>query len=132
MLLGGRAAEYLVLGKDKITTGASNDLERAAEIVDKMVCELGMSELGLMTYRRRESTFLASRGGGSLECSPEMAAKIDAEKSRIINDEWKSVLDLMKEKMDLLKAVAAGLLSQETLDEGDLLKILGPAAVLKA
>jgi cell division protease FtsH len=125
MLLGGRAAEYLVNGPDKITTGASNDLERAGDIIDKMVVEWGMSELGLLTYRKRAMTFLGERDGG-LDCSDEMAAKIDQAKAKMLDEQWKAVLELVGEHREQLRSLTAAAIEKETLEEEDIEAILGP------
>jgi cell division protease FtsH len=127
VLLGGRAAEYLILGADKVTTGASNDLDRVRDLVHRMVCDWGMSELGLLTFRGQEQTFLKG-DGSSLDCSQDMSAKIDEQKRKIVDHHWHAALNMLKESEKELRALFKALFEKETLEAGDLPAILGPSA----
>jgi cell division protease FtsH len=115
-LLGGRVAEELAIGE--ITTGASNDLERATELVHRIVCEWGMSSrLGPLTFRKNESTvFLGRDIGKDRGYSEEIAFEIDKEIRRIIDECYnraRSILETHRDKLDLL---ALTLLEKEVLD----------------
>ena len=116
VLLGGRVAEKLIL--DDISTGASNDLERATSIVRNMVTHYGMSEkLGPMTYGKDDSqVFLGKDIGRSKDYSEEVAAEIDHEMRRIIGDSYNSAENILKDNIDKLHEVAQKLLEQETLN----------------
>ncbi len=117
-LLGGRAAEELVLGE--VSTGAQNDLEQATNLVRQMVTLYGMSSrLGLAHYAQKRSMFLDGQDAFQLEqnCSEETAREIDVEVRDILNGTYNSVLDLLREHREELDRVAAALLAQETLDQ---------------
>lgn len=116
MLLGGRVAEALVL--NEISTGASNDLERATGIAKKMVTELGMSEvLGSVTFGHKEGqVFLGRDIARDRNYSEAIAQIIDQEVRRIIDDSYKKAQDIITEKMEVLQAIAQALMVSETLD----------------
>ncbi len=115
-LLGGRVAEALVL--DDISTGASNDLERATKIARNMVTHYGMSEnLGPMTYGNDENeVFLGRDFNRSKNYSEEIAAKIDNEMRTIIDNAYDRAEKILKENSENLHKVAQRLLEKETLD----------------
>lgn len=116
-LLGGRVAEKLIL--DDISTGASNDIERATKIAKGMVTQYGMSDkLGPMTYGKNENeVFLGRDLGNSRDYSEEVASEIDHEMKRIIEKAYTSAMDLLNENIDKLHAVAQKLLEKETLNQ---------------
>ena len=116
MLLGGRVAEALVL--HEISTGASNDLERATGIVRKMITELGMSEeLGPVTFGHKEQqVFLGRDISRDRNYSESVAQAIDNEVRRIIDECYQKAQDIINEKMDILHAIAEGLMENETLE----------------
>lgn len=116
MLLGGRAAESLVL--DDISTGASNDIERATKIARGMVTTYGMSEkLGPMKYGTDdEDVFLGRDFGRSRNYSEDVAAEIDGEMRRLITDAYETAIKLLSDNMDALHGIAKELLEKETLD----------------
>ena len=115
-LLGGRVAEKLVL--DDISTGASNDIQRATKIARGMVTHYGMSEeLGPMSYGSdEEEVFLGRDFSKSKNYSEEVAAKIDNEMRSIIDKAYYKAENLLKENMEKLHKVAESLLEKETLD----------------
>lgn len=115
-LLGGRVAEELVL-KD-ISTGASNDIERATAIAKAMVTKYGMSDiLGTVTYGSEgEEIFVGRDLGRSKDYSEETASKIDSEVSKIVNNAYAEATRLLSENMDKLLAVSDELLEKETLN----------------
>ncbi|MBS4534697.1 ATP-dependent zinc metalloprotease FtsH [Clostridium sp. D2Q-14] len=116
-LLGGRVAEKLVL--EDISTGASNDIERATKLARDMVTHYGMSDkLGPMTYGKDDSNvFLGKDIGRSKDYSEEVASEIDHEMRRIIEMAYSEAERLLSENIDKLHEVAHKLLEQETLNE---------------
>jgi cell division protease FtsH len=124
MLLGGRVAEALVL--KEISTGASNDLERATGIVRKMITELGMSEeLGPVTFgHKEEQVFLGKDIARDRNYSESVAQAIDNEVRRIIDESYQKAQDIIIEKMDILHAIAQALMVNETLEAEGFLEII--------
>lgn len=115
-LLGGHAAEKLIFGE--LTTGASNDLERASEIAKKMVTKFGMSALGPITFgEQREEIFLGRDFGHVKNYSEETARKIDGEIRAILEKAYSRTETLLRDNKDLLQKIAAELLTKETLSE---------------
>ncbi|MDQ0285369.1 cell division protease FtsH [Desulfofundulus luciae] len=116
MLLAGRVAEALVL--KEISTGAQNDLERATEIVRRMVMEYGMSEeLGPMTLgRKQETVFLGRDLARDRNYGEEVAAAIDKEVRRMIESCYNRAKELLEKHMDTLHLVAKTLFEKETLE----------------
>ncbi len=114
-LLGGRVAEKLAL--DDISTGASNDIERATKIARAMVTTYGMSDaLGPMAYGTNdEEVFLGRDFNKIRNYSEEVAAKIDAEMRRIIDNAYHKTETLLSENMEKLHRVAQALLEKETI-----------------
>ncbi|NLY86558.1 MAG: ATP-dependent zinc metalloprotease FtsH [Tissierellia bacterium] len=114
-LLGGRAAEALVLGD--ISTGAQNDIERATKIARSMVTHYGMSEeLGPMTYGTDdEEVFVGRDFGRTRNYSEDVAAAIDREMRRIIDTAYNKAEQILKDNIDKLHRVAEALLEKETL-----------------
>ena len=119
VLLGGRVAEQLVL--EDISTGASNDIERATKIARAMVCRYGFSEkLGPMIYGSdQEEVFLGRDLGHGRDYSEEVAAQIDEEARRFIDEGYNFAVNLLQEHMDQLHALAEFLMKYEKID-GDL------------
>ena len=114
-LLGGRVAEKLVLGD--ISTGASNDLERATAIARDMVSRYGMTDaLGPVNFSNGDEVFLGRDYGTRQNYSEELAAKIDNEMRKILDTAFNRAEELLKEHMDQLHIVADALLEVETLD----------------
>lgn len=123
-LLGGRVAEALVLGE--ISTGAQNDLERATELVRKMITEFGMSEaLGPITFgRRQDQVFLGRDIGRDRNYSEEVAYSIDKEVRRLIEEAYSKAEEMLKDNMEKLHLVANTLLERETLEGAELDQLL--------
>ncbi|SDG75712.1 ATP-dependent zinc metalloprotease FtsH [Desulfosporosinus hippei] len=119
MLLGGRVSEAVVL--HEISTGASNDLERATGIVRKMITELGMSEeLGPLTFgHKEEQVFLGRDISRDRSYSDAVAYSIDKEARRIIDSCYQKAQDLIMQNIDKLHAIAQALMEKETLDVKD-------------
>ncbi len=115
-LLGGRAAEALVLGD--ISTGAQNDIERATKLARRMVTHYGMSEkLGPMTYGTdEEEVFVGRDFGRTRNYSEKVAAAIDEEMRTLIDRAYSKAEQILKDNMNVLHKVAEALLEKETLD----------------
>jgi len=121
-LLGGRVAESLVL--DDISTGASNDIERASKIAREMVTKYGMSDLGTITFGSgQEEVFLGRDFTQTRNFSEETAAKIDAEEKKIIDKAYQTARQILSDNMDKLKTVAGILLEKETIDGDEFAKV---------
>ena len=114
-LLGGRVAEQLVLGD--ISTGASNDIQRATEIARNMVTRYGMSEkVGAINYSGSQEVFIGKDFAEKKEYSEATAALIDSEVKRLIDEAYARAETLLTDNMDKLHLVAETLLEVETLD----------------
>ncbi len=112
--MGGRAAEEIIFGD--ITTGASQDIEYVTNIARRMVCEFGMSSLGNIA--------LKADADGNTMISGEVAAKIDAEVSALINQAYTTALNILREKEDKLMAISEHLIQVETIDGEELDRML--------
>lgn len=114
-LLGGRVAEKLVM--DDISTGASNDIERASDIARRMVTRYGMSDkLGPIAFGSdHDEVFLGRDFAASKNYSEEVASLIDEEVKRIIDEAYRRCEQMLREHMDILDRVAAYLLEHETM-----------------
>ena len=113
MMLGGRVAEELVI-KD-ITTGASNDIQRATQIARKMVTEWGMSALGTVNYASGSEVFLGRDYQTQVTYSEKTASEIDAQVRNIIDTCYKKATKILKEHMGILNTMAEVLLEKETI-----------------
>jgi cell division protease FtsH len=118
ILLGGRVAEELIFGD--ISSGASNDIERASQIARSMVCELGMSEkLGPITYGKKEqSPYLGVEYKSEINYSEETARLIDAEIKKIVEENHQRAIKILTENRKTLDALAA-LLEKKEVISGD-------------
>ncbi len=126
MALGGRAAEEIVYGPDKIGTGASQDLQNVTSIAQKMVTQWGMSEkMGTLAYgKSQEHVFMGRDFGHQKDYSETVAAQIDAEIKRIVDEQYDRAKTLLTENRDMLNALASELLERETLDESEFTEIM--------
>ena len=124
-LLGGRVAESLVLGD--ISTGASNDIQRASTLAHKMVATYGMSEkLGPVCFDAGSSeVFIGRTMSQSRSYSETVAAEIDAEVQSIIAESCRRCEAILTEQRDKLEAVAQYLLAHETMERKDFLAVFG-------
>ncbi|MHB1127638.1 MAG: ATP-dependent zinc metalloprotease FtsH [Bacillota bacterium] len=124
MLLGGRVAEALVL--KEISTGAQNDLERATELVRKLITEFGMSdELGPLTFgRRQEQVFLGRDIARDRNYSEAVAFTIDKEARRIMDECYNRAKDMLEKNMEKLNLVAQSLMEKETLEAAEFLHVI--------
>ena len=122
MMLGGRAAEQIVI--QDISTGASNDIQRASNLARKMVTEWGMSEtIGNMYLGASEEVFLGRDYQTQLNYSDDVAAKIDVETKKILDAQYKVALDTITANRDVLDKMVRILFEKETIyeDEVDML-----------
>ncbi len=108
--MGGRAAEEIIFGD--ITTGASQDIEYVTNVARRMVCEFGMSQLGLISYKAEPD--------GTSTVSAETAARIDKEISLLVEHAYETALNILREKKDRLIAIAEHLIEVETIDGSEL------------
>ncbi len=127
-MLGGRAAEEVVF--ERVTTGASNDLERATELVRRMVMEYGMSdELGPLTFgEREEMVFLGRTLSEHRNYSESVARKIDEEVRKFIAQAHERALDIMRTHRAALDELARQLMQKETLSEPEVEALMAAAA----
>ena len=125
--LGGRAAEEIVFGV--VTSGAENDLKQVTDIARQMVTKWGMSHtLGLVAYGGSDDeVFLGRELATQRNYSDETAGKIDEEIKRIIDDCYSQAVSTLRAHIQQLNALAGALLEQESLDEQDILKVVGLA-----
>ena len=123
IMMGGRVAEEIFL--KTMTTGAGNDIERATEIARKMVCEWGMSQLGPLTFgKKEEQIFLGRELSQHRDYSEETAREIDAEVRRFIDAAYKTAFDVLDGNRDVLERIAQALLEREVLDANELAMIV--------
>ncbi|MGQ0562445.1 MAG: ATP-dependent zinc metalloprotease FtsH [Gemmatimonadota bacterium] len=125
VLLGGRAAEEIVFAE--ISSGASNDLERATEMARQMVTQLGMSEaVGPVTFGRARGTFLQPQAvPEQREYSEATAQVIDGEVRRLVVEAYARALEILGRDRDFLEAIARKLLEKEVMDRAELRELLG-------
>ena len=123
-LMGGRVAEEIVFGT--VTSGASNDIERATGIARRMVCEWGMSEkLGPLSFGDKEGEiFLGRDFGHTKNYSEETAIAIDNEIREIVCRNYKRTKELIEGRQDALEGIALALLEKETVDGEEIRKIV--------
>lgn len=126
MTLGGRVAEEMIYGKDFITTGASNDLEKVTALARKMVTSYGMSEkMGNMAYgKSEEHVFMGRDFGHTRDFSEEIAADIDKEVKKIVDDCYSNAKRLLEENKDMLEYISKKLLEEETIDEKEFVSFM--------
>jgi len=121
-LFGGRIAEELVYGKDAVTTGASNDIERATELAHKMVKLWGMSDvMGPLAYGEEEGEiFLGRQVTKHKHISDDTFNKVDSEIRIIIDANYDIAYKILEENRDILDSMAAALIEFETIDVGQI------------
>ncbi len=122
MLFGGRVAEEIVFGPDRITTGAGNDIERATNIARKMVTQFGMSEIvGLMAVGDAEQEiFLGRELVQRREISEHTQELVDREVKRILDEAHERARAILEEHRSVLEGIAQALLERETLDRDEI------------
>ena len=124
--LGGRAAEEIVYGKDKVSTGASQDLINVTDMARKMVTAWGMSEkLGTMAYgKNQENVFMGRDFGHQRDYSEQVAYEIDQEIKRIVDERYELAKKLLSDNRDMLERISKELLDKETIDEKEFEEIM--------
>jgi cell division protease FtsH len=124
-LLGGRSAEEVVFGS--ITTGASNDLQRATDLAERMVTTYGMSKvLGPLAYDRSQQSFLGDGMGNARRAvSAQTAEAIDQEVKEIVETAHQQALDILKANRELLETITQKLLETEVVEGDALSEFLG-------
>ncbi len=117
-LYGGRIAEEIIYGPDKVSTGASNDIERATGLARKMVTQWGLSEkMGPMLFAEEEGeVFLGRTSAKSMHMSDETAKAIDDEVKDFIDRNYQRAEQILKDNMDILHAMKDALMQYETID----------------
>jgi cell division protease FtsH len=119
ILMGGRCAEEIFM--NRMTTGAGNDIVRATELARKMVCEYGMSELGPLTYgKKEEQIFLGREIAQAQGYSDDTAQQIDKAVRRLVDEAYSSAHQILEENHQVMHAMAAALLERETLDAAEI------------
>ncbi|HEV2579148.1 MAG TPA: ATP-dependent zinc metalloprotease FtsH [Acidobacteriaceae bacterium] len=119
ILMGGRCAEEIFM--DRMTTGAGNDIVRATELARKMVCEYGMSELGPLTYgKKEEQIFLGREIAQSRDYSDDTAKEIDRLVKKFVDEGYKSAHQILDENREVMHRMAIALLERETLDAAEI------------
>jgi cell division protease FtsH len=126
VFFGGRVAEELVFGPDKVTTGASNDIERATELARRMVTQFGMSEkIGAIAVGDREQEiFLGREIAQRREISERTSELVDDEVKRIIDTAYHRAREILESKRGPLDALAAALLERETLEREEIMLVV--------
>ncbi|HEX5601749.1 MAG TPA: ATP-dependent zinc metalloprotease FtsH [Pyrinomonadaceae bacterium] len=123
ILMGGRIAEETFLGS--ITTGASNDIERATELARAMVCEYGMSEMGPLTFgKKEEQIFLGREIAQHRDFSEDTAIKIDQEVKKIVTAQYERAKAIIEENRETMIRLAEVLLERESLDGVEIRRIV--------
>jgi cell division protease FtsH len=120
--MGGRAAEELFM--NHMTSGASNDIERATDIAQHMVCEWGMSGLGMRAFRKAGNSFEADKAHAMSEA---LARRVDEEIEKTLNAGYDQAWDLLNRNRAAVTAVAEALLEQEALEADEVRALLASA-----
>jgi cell division protease FtsH len=127
VLMGGRVAEELFM--NHMTSGASNDIERATDIAQHMVCEWGMSELGPLAYRKPGNAFEADRPHGISEAT---AQRVDEEIRRVIMGGYDTARDVIERNREAVRLLAEQLLDQESLEADEIASLLDKAGAVRS
>ncbi len=123
ILMGGRLAEEIFL--NQMSTGAGNDIERATEMARKMVCEWGMSDLGPLTFgKKEEQIFLGREISQHRDYSEDTAIKIDAEVRKLVNEGYDTARNILEGNRDVLQKIALALLEREVLDASEVMMLV--------
>jgi cell division protease FtsH len=121
--MGGRIAEEVFIGR--ITTGASNDIEKATEIARAMVCQYGMSDLGPLAYgKKEEQIFLGREINQHRDFSEETAIKIDQEVKRIISEQYERAKNILTDNREAMDRLVEALLQHESLDSAQMRRVI--------
>jgi cell division protease FtsH len=119
ILMGGRIAEEMFL--NVMSTGAGNDIERATDMARKMVCEWGMSDLGPLTFgKKEEQIFLGREIAQHRDYSEDTAIKIDQEVRKLVNNGYNTAKSIIGDNRDMLEKIAHALIEREVLDANEI------------
>jgi cell division protease FtsH len=119
ILMGGRCAEEIFMNRK--TTGAGNDIVRATELARKMVCEYGMSDLGPLTYGKKEQeVFLGRDIAQARDYSDDTAKQIDVAVRAFVDEGYRSAYKILEDNRDVMHRMATALLERETLDKAEI------------
>src|SRR5579864_8521333 len=119
IMMGGRLAEEMFL--NQMSTGAGNDIERATELARKMVCEFGMSDLGPLTFgKKEEQIFLGREISQHRDYSEDTAIKIDGEVRKLVNHGYETAKNILEGNRETLQKIAIALLEREVLDASEI------------
>jgi cell division protease FtsH len=122
-LMGGRIAEEIFM--KHMTTGAGNDIERATDLARKMVCEWGMSQLGPLSFgKKEEQIFLGREIAQHRDYSEDTAIKIDEQVRKIIGDAYDRARRIIEERSDALARIAEALLEREVVDGDEIRQLI--------
>jgi len=126
MFFGGRVAEEIIFGPEKVTTGAGNDIERATALARRMVTQFGMSErIGpLAVGDKEQEIFLGREFAQRREISERTAEAVDDEVKRLVDEAYAKAMQIVNENRELLNRIAVALLERETIDREDLERLM--------
>jgi cell division protease FtsH len=123
ILMGGRVAEELFL--NQVSTGAGNDIERATDLARQMVCEWGMSDLGPLTFgKKEEQIFLGREIAQHRDYSEDTAIKIDQEVRKLVTSGYNTAKQIISDDREALERIAKALIEREVLDAAELKMVL--------
>jgi len=121
--MGGRIAEEIFIGQ--ITTGASNDIEKATELARSMVCQYGMSDLGPLAFgKKEEQIFLGREIAQHRDFSEDTAIKIDIEVKRIISEQYARATKILENNREAMELLTEALLEHESLDLSQIKRVI--------
>jgi cell division protease FtsH len=125
-MMGGRVAEEMIFGRNKVTSGASSDIEQATRLAKMMVTRWGLSdELGTVAYgENNDEVFLGMQVNRQQNVSEATAQKIDSEVKRLVEEGYNEATRILTEKRDDLETLAKGLLEFETLSGDEITDLL--------
>jgi len=126
MFFGGRVAEEIIFGPEKVTTGAGNDIERATALARRMVTQFGMSErIGpLAVGDKEQEIFLGREFAQRREISERTAEAVDDEVKRLVDEAYAKAMEIVQANRELLDRIAVALLERETIDREDLDRLM--------
>lgn len=114
MAMAGRVAEEIIFGEDKVTSGASSDIEKVTNIARAMVTKFGFSKLGNINYSNEKESYLGTQGGG-LNASEQTQREIEEEVKRLVDDATETAREMLTEKKEEFINLAKALIEHETL-----------------
>jgi len=123
ILMGGRIAEEIFL--NQMTTGAGNDIERATEMAHKMVCEWGMSDLGPLSFGKKdEQIFLGREIAQHRDYSEATAIRIDEQVRKLVENAYNGAKEIIEGRQEAMVRIAEALLEREVLDGAEVLDLI--------